>query len=114
MLQIKRDGQVQTSTCRRASIGGTVMDRRDDLAVRDGHGQARARRGVQVERQRNWEWTLLIVQTLGGLFTRETSVKQLMGPVAIADLSGAAARGRLDRAVQPDGDDQPEPRHCST
>jgi regulator of sigma E protease len=39
----------------------------------------------------NWEWTKLIFQTLGGLFTRETSVKQLMGPVAIADLSGDAA-----------------------
>ncbi|HSC28305.1 MAG TPA: RIP metalloprotease RseP [Vicinamibacterales bacterium] len=41
--------------------------------------------------QRNWEWTRLIVETLGGLFTREVSVKQLMGPVAIADLSGSAA-----------------------
>ena len=41
--------------------------------------------------ERNWEWTTLIVQTLGGLFTRDTSVKQLMGPVAIADLSGDAA-----------------------
>ena len=41
--------------------------------------------------QKNWEWATLIVQTLKGLFTRETSVKQLMGPVAIADLSGAAA-----------------------
>ena len=41
--------------------------------------------------EQNWEWTKLIVQTLGGLFTRETSVKQLMGPVAIADLSGDAA-----------------------
>ena len=34
--------------------------------------------------QQNWDWTKLIVKTLGGLFTRETSVKQLMGPVAIA------------------------------
>ena len=39
----------------------------------------------------NWTWSKLIVQTLGGLFTRDTSVKQLMGPVAIADLSGTAA-----------------------
>ena len=59
---------------------------------------------------KNWEWTRLIVQTLGGLFTRETSVKQLMGPVAIADLSGTAAQAGLDSALQPDGDDQPEPR----
>jgi regulator of sigma E protease len=41
---------------------------------------------------KNWEWAKLIVQTLVGLFTRETSVKQLMGPVAIADLSGSAAQ----------------------
>jgi regulator of sigma E protease len=42
--------------------------------------------------KQNWEWTTLIFETLGGLFTRETSVKQLMGPVAIADLSGTAAQ----------------------
>ena len=39
----------------------------------------------------NWNWSKLIVKTLAGLFTRDTSVKQLMGPVAIADLSGTAA-----------------------
>jgi regulator of sigma E protease len=42
--------------------------------------------------QRNWEWTKLIFRTLAGLFTRETSVKQLMGPVGIAELSGGAAQ----------------------
>jgi regulator of sigma E protease len=31
------------------------------------------------------------VKTLGGLLTRQTSVNTLMGPVAIADLSGTAA-----------------------
>lgn len=41
--------------------------------------------------QQNWEWGTLILKTLGGLVTRHTSVKQLMGPVAIADLSGTAA-----------------------
>lgn len=45
---------------------------------------------VQLSLQRNWEWSVLIFETLGGLFTRETSVKQLMGPVAIAGLSGEA------------------------
>lgn len=40
---------------------------------------------------KNWEWTRLIGQTVVGLLTRETSVKQLMGPVAIAELSGGAA-----------------------
>jgi regulator of sigma E protease len=37
---------------------------------------------------RNVEFAGLIVRTLGGLFTRETSPSQLMGPVAIAQLSG--------------------------
>jgi regulator of sigma E protease len=41
---------------------------------------------------KNWEWTRLIFRTLGGLFTRETSVRQLMGPVGIAELSGGAAQ----------------------
>jgi regulator of sigma E protease len=41
--------------------------------------------------QRNWESSRQILVTLKGLFTRETSVNQLMGPVAIADLSGTAA-----------------------
>jgi regulator of sigma E protease len=39
----------------------------------------------------NWEWTRLIAQTVVGLLTRETPLKQLMGPVAIAELSGGAA-----------------------
>jgi regulator of sigma E protease len=47
---------------------------------------------VKLSIRKNWEWASLIVQTLIGLFTHETSVKQLMGPVAIADLSGAAAQ----------------------
>ena len=45
---------------------------------------------LKLSAERNWEWTRLIIKTLGGLFTRETSVKQLMGPVAIGQLSGDA------------------------
>ena len=41
--------------------------------------------------EKNVEYSQLIFQTLWGLFTRETSPKQLMGPVAIAQLSGEAA-----------------------
>ena len=40
----------------------------------------------------NWEWTKLILTTLKGLFTRETPMKQLMGPVGIAEMSGNAAQ----------------------
>ena len=41
--------------------------------------------------ERNIEFSGLIFQTLGGLFTGETSPRQLMGPVAIAQLSGESA-----------------------
>jgi len=47
---------------------------------------------VKLSLDQNWEWTTQIFDTLGGLFTRQTSVKQLMGPVAIAGLSGEAAQ----------------------
>ena len=40
---------------------------------------------------RNWENAMLIGRTLRGLVTRDTPVRQLMGPLAIADLSGSAA-----------------------
>ncbi len=46
---------------------------------------------VQLSLKQNWDWSKLIVKTLAGLFTRETNVKQLMGPVAIAQVSGTAA-----------------------
>jgi regulator of sigma E protease len=46
---------------------------------------------VKLSIQKNYEWARMIFQTVAGLFTHETSVKQLMGPVAIADLSGTAA-----------------------
>ena len=42
--------------------------------------------------KQNWEWAHLILRTLAGLFTRDTPIKQLMGPLAIADLSGDAAQ----------------------
>ena len=42
--------------------------------------------------ERNWDTTKLIGRTLTGLFTAETPVRQLMGPVAIAQLSGSYAR----------------------
>jgi regulator of sigma E protease len=52
---------------------------------------------LQMSVVQNWELSRLIMKTLVGLFTRETNVKQLMGPVAIAQVSGIAAeRGWLD------------------
>lgn len=42
--------------------------------------------------QRNVQFSGLIFETLWGLVTRETSPTQLMGPVAIAQLSGETAQ----------------------
>jgi regulator of sigma E protease len=42
--------------------------------------------------ERNIEYSGLIFQTIWGLITRETSPKQLMGPVAMAQLSGESAQ----------------------
>ncbi len=45
--------------------------------------------------EQNWEASGLIFRTLAGLFTGETSPKQLMGPVGIAGLSGESARAGI-------------------
>jgi regulator of sigma E protease len=47
---------------------------------------------VELSVQKNVQSAGLIFQTVWGLITRETSPKQLMGPVAIAQLSGETAQ----------------------
>ncbi len=47
---------------------------------------------ITMSATQTWQQSSLILTTLKGLFTRETPVNQLMGPVAIAELSGSAAR----------------------
>jgi regulator of sigma E protease len=46
---------------------------------------------IQMSLEKNIEFSGLIFRTLGGLFVGETSPRQLMGPVAIAQLSGESA-----------------------
>lgn len=55
------------------------------------HIQPTALEAVKMSLARNWEFGGLIFKTLWGLVTRETSPRQLMGPVAIAQLSGESA-----------------------
>jgi len=45
--------------------------------------------------QRNAEYSRLIFQTVWQLLTRETSTRQLMGPLAIAQLSGESAQAGM-------------------
>jgi regulator of sigma E protease len=47
---------------------------------------------VTMSLQKNVQMAGMILETVWGLFTRQTSPKQLMGPVAIAQLSGETAQ----------------------
>jgi regulator of sigma E protease len=90
-LEINRDGALQQVVVTPRKIGDLVMigaqlSPYELRTIEPGPYAA-----VKMSLAQNWTWTKLIVETLGGLFTRHTSVKQLMGPVAIADLSGTAA-----------------------
>jgi regulator of sigma E protease len=50
---------------------------------------------IQMSLEKNIQFSGLIFRTLGGLFVGETSPRQLMGPVAIAQLSGESAEAGL-------------------
>jgi regulator of sigma E protease len=90
-LSIVRGGQTQTIQATPARIanegllGISIGD--DTIKKQIGVGEA-----ITLSVQKNIEFARLIFQTLWGLFTRETSPKQLMGPVAIAQLSGESAQ----------------------
>ena len=90
-LDIKRDGVEQQVAVRPRQMGDTVrigaqLSPYETRTIEPGPWAA-----IKLSVQRNWEWSTLIVETLAGLFTHSTSVKQLMGPVAIAQVSGSAA-----------------------
>lgn len=91
-LTVKRGDTIQSIIVTPRNVGGQVM-----IGAHIHPGEIRTvdpgpLEAVKLSVQKNVEWTTMIFQTLGGLFTHETSVKQLMGPVAIADLSGTAAQ----------------------
>ncbi|MEO6235824.1 MAG: RIP metalloprotease RseP [Vicinamibacterales bacterium] len=91
-LTINRNGSAQDFVVTPRPVGDKVMIGAqftflETVSVKPGPIEA-----VKLSVAKNWEWASQIVKTLGGLLTRETSVKQLMGPVAIADLSGSAAQ----------------------
>ena len=91
-LTIKRDEAVQAVTLTPRRFGEKVMVGAQLRGFETRTIEPGPLEAVKLSFEKNWEWTRLIGETLAGLFTRETSVKQLMGPVAIADLSGSAAQ----------------------
>jgi regulator of sigma E protease len=90
-LSILRNGVAQTIAVtpgRHGDVGWLgVLPVDDIISLKPGFGQA-----ITLSVEKNIEMGRLIFQTLGGLFTRETSPKQLMGPIAIAQLSGEQAQ----------------------
>jgi regulator of sigma E protease len=78
----------------------TVTPRRDGDVGRIGISIANELKRIQpgplgavwMSVKRNWEYAGLILRTLGGLISGETSPRQLMGPVGIAQLSGESAQ----------------------
>ena len=91
-LELERGGQMLqiTVTPRKngdyARIGAHIYEQ-ERKTIDPTFGEA-----IKLSAEQNWEWAVMIVKTLGGLFVGDTPVKQLMGPIGIADLSGTAAR----------------------
>jgi regulator of sigma E protease len=95
LLEVAReDGKIENVTVTPRKVDGVVMIGAGIYPMELTSVNPGALESVKLSLQRNWEWSSMIFETLGGLFTRETSVKQLMGPVAIASLSGEAAQDR--------------------
>jgi regulator of sigma E protease len=91
-LEIVRGGETTMISVQPRDVDGTpmigaVISPFDLRTIKPGPVEA-----VKLSAEQNWKWTKMIGQTLAGFFTRETSVKQLMGPVAIAEVSGTAAQ----------------------
>jgi regulator of sigma E protease len=91
-FEVLRNGTLQKFTVVPRKFGSDILIGATISPLELHKAEPSAVEAVKLSFQRNWEWTTLIGETLGGLFTRETSVKQLMGPVAIADLSNTAAK----------------------
>ncbi len=90
-IAILRDGSpmtVQATLGRRDNAGFLGIDMADDtVSIKPGVIGA-ARMAVE----KNIQFSGMIFETVWGLLTRETSPKQLMGPVAIAQMSGESAQ----------------------
>ena len=90
-LGVLRDGQ-------RLDIGATPRDQGgvgrlginlspfETVTITPGFVQA-----IGMSVRQNWEWTKMIGEMLAGFFTAETSPRQLMGPLGIAEVAGGAA-----------------------
>ena len=90
-LTVRRDGRTE-------AVRVTPVEREDRAVIGVGLWPTEMRvvepdliEAFRMSLARNYEWSGLIFETLGGLLTAETSPRQLVGPIGIAQLSGAAS-----------------------
>ena len=89
-FEIEREGKTELVT---VTPEGSAGDAKIGAAISNAevvHVDPTLPQAFMLSLNQNWENTKMIGSTLKGLFTRETRVGQLMGPVAIAELSGNA------------------------
>jgi regulator of sigma E protease len=91
LFTVKRDGkeiEIPVQTIDKGGLGwiGVSLTPAEGPRIQPTFLQA-----IQLSAKKNLEWSTMIFQTFAGLFKGETSPKQLMGPVGIAELSGTAA-----------------------
>jgi regulator of sigma E protease len=90
-LIIERGGEEQEVTVVPESEGGTGLIRVLLSYFELKRVDPTILQSIKLSAKQNWDNTVLIGRTLVGLITRETPVRQLMGPIAIAELSGSYA-----------------------
>lgn len=89
-FEVERDGQLIAMTI--TPEGSPSVVGFDFAAGEFEHIDPTLAQAFRLSLAENWKTTRTIGKTLRELVTRETPVNQLLGPLAIADLSGSAAR----------------------
>jgi regulator of sigma E protease len=92
VLGIERDGKLIDITVTPQGAAGRSLIGFDFYGYEYQRVDPTFGQAIALSFQRNLDNAKVIGQTLKGLATRETPVNQLLGPLAIADLSGSAAR----------------------
>jgi len=90
IFEIERDGRPQTITVTPKKFGdlvriGIQISPYEFHVVKPTFLEA-----IKLSFEKNVESSTMILRTLAGLFTRDTQVRQLMGPIGIASVSGDA------------------------
>ena len=92
VFTVEREGQVQDVPITPEGREGATIIGAYIATSEFEHVDPTLLQAFKISIDENWDATRQIATTLAGLFTRDTPVNQLMGPVAIAELSASAAQ----------------------